>query len=92
MNQGNVQPNPGDRNPKGLGIINFNEVTEPGVYLDIQRKRIFRIPNEVLDPNHAGTRMTCLPDFSVVKISSDPRLGKAEIRQLCAEKNLPIPE
>lgn len=92
MNQGNIQPNPADKNPQGLGILNFNEVSEPGIYLDIQRKRIFRIPSEVLDPNHAGTRMTCLPDFQVVKISSDPRLEKTEIRKLCIAKNLPIPE
>jgi len=92
VSEGNIEQNPGARNPQGLRLVNFNEVTEPGIYVDIQKKRIFRIPSEILNPTHAGTRMVCLPDFQVVKISSDPWLEKPEIKELCTKKNLPIPE
>ena len=72
MSEGNIEQNPGARNPQGLRLVNFNEVTEPGIYVDIQKKRIFRIPSEILNPTHAGTRMVCLPDFQVVKIGAHP--------------------
>lgn len=75
---------------RGITTCNFNDICEPGVYVDTEFPRFFRVTSESLVPN--GSPVIHGANFTVARISSDPMTVKARIQQICADNNLPVPE
>ncbi len=75
---------------KRVTFISWNDISEPGLYVDTQYPRFFRVTEEGItpgaSPNIHGS------EFTVARISSDPLLLKARVQQICADSNLPVPE
>ncbi len=74
----------------GIQFVNWNEINEPGIYVDTQYPRYFRVTQEGIIPGASPAIHGC--EFVVARISHDPMLVKARIQWLCAENNLPVPE
>jgi len=75
---------------KGITFCNWNDISEPGVYVDTEYPRCFRVTSDALVPN--GSPTIHGTSFTVAKISSDPMLVKSRIQHICAENNLPVPD
>ncbi|MCI0330705.1 MAG: hypothetical protein L0196_07110 [candidate division Zixibacteria bacterium] len=75
---------------RGISFCNWNDVCEPGVYVDTEYPRYFRVTGDSLVPN--GSPTIHASGFTVAKISSDPMLVKSRIQHTCAENNLPVPQ
>lgn len=71
-------------------FLDWNEISEPGLYVDTQYPRFFRVTKEGIIPGASPTIHGS--DFTVARISSDPMLLKARIQLICANNNLPVPE
>ena len=74
----------------GLQFMTWNEITRPGVYVDMQYPRFFRVLPENLSTG--ASPAIHASEFTVARISSDPLLNKKVVQLLCADNNLPIPE
>ncbi len=73
-----------------LQFMSWNEITEPGVYVDLMYPRFFRILRENISKNSSPSIPAS--EFTVARISTDPLLNKKSVQFLCADNNLPIPE
>ncbi len=75
---------------RGITYCNWNDISEPGCYVDTEFPRFFRVTNDCVVPN--GSPCIHSSNFAVAKISSDAMLPKVRIQHLCADNNLPVPE
>ncbi len=75
---------------RGITYCNWNDVCEPGCYVDTEFPRFFRVTSDCVVPNGSPCIHGC--NFTVAKISGDPMVPKARIQHLCADNNLPVPE
>lgn len=71
-----------------LSTMNWNEVCEPGIYVDNQYPRYFRVTEDSIVPG--GSPVIHSNDFIVTKITADPFAPLARIQHLCANNNLPV--
>ena len=68
-------------------VMNWNDVTEPGVYVDTEYPRYYRVTNDCLTSN--GNPGIQCNDFTVAKISTNPTIPAGEIKTFCTTNNLP---
>ncbi len=87
-----TKPTQGANDSSGhrVAFLAWNEIDEPGVYVDTQYPRFFRVTKEGIIPGASPSIHGS--DFTVARISSDPMLLKARIQLICANNNLPVPE
>jgi hypothetical protein len=76
--------------PGGIPYVPWNQVAQPGVYVDIEFPRYFRIPAKGVRAN--SSPVIPASDFTVAKISPDPMLSKQRIQMLCVDYGLPVPK
>lgn len=71
-------------------FASLNEVKEPGVYVDTQFPRYFRVTEKgvtlAAGPEGRGS------EFTVARVSTDPKLSIAQVQKLCTDNKLPVPE
>ena len=83
-------PNADRMAEQGIILCNWNDICEPGVYVDTEYPRFFRVTEEAIIPD--GSPMIHGSEFIVAKISPDPALEQTKIQDFCDDHNLPIPE
>ncbi|HEU4437160.1 MAG TPA: hypothetical protein VFR89_06815 [candidate division Zixibacteria bacterium] len=75
---------------QGIILCNWNDIHEPGVYVDTEYPRYFRVSPDAIIPD--GSPVIHGSEFIVARISPDVSLELSKIQDLCDDHNLPIPE
>jgi hypothetical protein len=74
----------------GISFVAWNEINEPGIYVDMEYPRFYRVTQESLIPGSSPSIHGS--EFTVARVSTDPMLNKQRIQIICADNNLPVPE
>ena len=71
-------------------FASLNEIKDPGVYVDTQFPRYFRVSEKgvTLAAGAEGHGS----EFTVARVSADPKLSKSQVQKLCTDNKLPSPE
>lgn len=71
-----------------LPIIPFEEINEPGAYLDINTGNLYRIPPEALRLGHSPViSVTCNGTFAVCRLSDDPYITRVHAKTIASDNN-----
>ncbi|MCH7760379.1 hypothetical protein IIA15_03120 [candidate division TA06 bacterium] len=72
-----------------LPVMPFEEINEPGAYLDVNTGNLFRIPPEALRLGHSPViSVTCNGSFPVCRLSDDPYMTRVQAKTIAADHNL----
>lgn len=71
-------------------ICNWNDIHEPGLYVDTEYPRFFRVTEAAIVPN--GSPLIHGSEFIVARISPNASLELSKIQDICDDHNLPIPQ
>lgn len=69
--------------------VSWQEITEPGAYVEVGTGDLYRIPKEALIQGSSPmVRKESLGASSFMRVSKDPFVTTYEARMLCAENNI----
>jgi hypothetical protein len=72
-----------------LPVVPFEEINEPGAYLDVNTGNLFRIPPEALRLGHSPViSVTSNGPFPVCKLSDDPFITRVQAKIIASDHNL----
>jgi hypothetical protein len=66
----------------------WDQVNEPGAYVERGSGDLYRVPQEALGPASPIIKKQSLGASRLVKVSSNPFITTLEARMLCAEANI----
>ncbi|MFY9493401.1 MAG: hypothetical protein WAP55_02920 [Minisyncoccia bacterium] len=73
-----------------LSLIQFNEISEPGAYVD-QQGRLWRVQKDALKEQHSPLiTVASTLDTRATRIDSDPFVPIGKARQLAADADLAV--
>lgn len=76
--------------PAQPSLIQFNEITQPGAYVD-QQGQLWRVQTDALKEQHSPLiTVASKLDSRVTKISDEPYLPIGKARQLAADADLAV--
>jgi hypothetical protein len=68
----------------------YEEVTAPGLYVDLRSGALFRIPEEALLGRPADAPARAFDTGAIIKLSDDPFLSPWAARRIAAKRGLRI--
>jgi len=72
-----------------LPVMPFEEITEPGAYLDLNTGNLYRVPAEALRLGHSPViSITCSGPFPVCRLSDDPYITRVQAKIVASDHNL----
>ena len=86
MNNTNTTTSAGTMNK--ITMINWNKISEPGIYADTEYPRYYRVTKDCLTQN--GNPGIQCNEFTVAKISTNPTTPHGEIQKICTTNGLPV--
>jgi hypothetical protein len=67
----------------------WEEISEPGAYVEVSTGKLYRIPAESLPIRNAGTKPAHdAPSSPLVRLSDDPFIFALAARMLCVEHHI----
>lgn len=79
------------KQPQGLPEFRWEEIDKAGVYVDVARGELYRIPKQGLSPS--GYPVICRESKSrskFVRVSKNPLTDNSKAREICVKNNIKV--